>query len=72
MLVISRTIQLAVLVLVLAPAGAVAATVHESTPPGRLRVTVLGFANETGDPDAAHWRCGIERLLSSEEKFLLR
>ena len=52
--------------LVLVPAGAVTATVQESTPPGRLRVTILGFIDETGDPEAAHWRCGIERLLSSE------
>lgn len=66
MLVRSRTIQLAVLVMVLVPAGAVMATVQESTPPGRLRVAVLGFANETGNPEAAHWRCGIERLLSNE------
>ena len=66
MLVRSRTIQLAVLALVLMPAGEVMATVQQSTPPGRLRVAILGFTNETGNPEAAHWRCCIERLLSDE------
>ena len=66
MLVRSRTIQLAVLALVLVPAGEVMATVQQSTPPGRLRVAILGFANKTGNPEAAHWRCCIKRLLSSE------
>ncbi|MFC1793231.1 tetratricopeptide repeat protein, partial [Planctomycetota bacterium] len=62
----SRTIQLAVLVLVLVSAGEVMATVQQSTPPGRLRIAILGFANETGDPETAHWHCCIERLLSSD------
>ena len=66
MLVRSRIIQLAVLVSVLVPAGEVMATVQQSTPPGRLRIAILGFANKTGNPKEAHWRCGIERLLSGE------
>ena len=66
MLVRSRTIQLAFLILVLVPAGEVIATVQQSTPPGRLRVAILGFANETGDSEAAHWRYAIGGLLANE------
>lgn len=66
MFVRSRTIQSATLALTLVAVGVVMATIQQSTPPGRLRVAILGFANETGDPEAAHWRCGIERLLSCE------
>ena len=62
----SWTIQLVILVLVLLPANKVVATIQQNTPPGRLRIATLGFANETGDLEAEHWRCGIERLLSGE------
>ncbi|MHC4323642.1 MAG: tetratricopeptide repeat protein [Planctomycetota bacterium] len=57
---------MAILVLVLVSTGEVIATAQQNTPPGRLRVAILGFANETGNPEASHWRCGIERLLSSD------
>ena len=62
----SWTIQLVILVLVLLPANKVVATIQQNTPLGRLRIATLGFANETGDLEAEHWRCGIERLLSGE------
>ena len=61
-----RITQLKVVVLFLFLANGMTTPAQENTPPGRLRVVILGFANETGDPEAAHWRCCIERLLSSE------
>jgi tetratricopeptide (TPR) repeat protein len=63
-----RITRLRVWVLIFMLAGAAAATAQNNTPPGRLRVTILGFANDTGNPKEAHWRCGIERLLSGELK----
>ena len=61
-----RITQLKFSILILMLAGAVTASARETKPPVRLRVTVLGFTNGTGDPEAAHWSYGIERLLSSE------
>jgi tetratricopeptide (TPR) repeat protein len=46
--------------------GAAAASAQNNTPPGRLRVAILGFANETGDSELSHWRYAIEGLLSNE------
>lgn len=66
MLIRSRTIQLVILVLVLLPADKVVATIQQNTPPGRLWVAILGFANETGDSEQSHWRCAIEGLIANE------
>ncbi len=63
-----RITRLRVWVLIFVLIGAAAASAQNNTPPGRLRVTILGFANDTGNPQEAHWRCGIERLLSGELK----
>lgn len=63
-----RITRLRVWVLVFVLVGVAAAPAQNNTPPGRLRVTILGFANDTGNPEEAHWRCGIERLLSGELK----
>jgi len=68
MIVKSQVTQLRVVFAVFILVGTGIGTTQKSTPPGRLRIAILGFANETGNPEAAHWRCGIERLLSSELK----
>ena len=61
-----RITQLKVLVLFLILATGATTPAQASNPPGRLRIAVLGFADQTGDPDAAHWPYAVERLLSSE------
>ena len=63
-----RITRLRVWVLIFVLIGAASASAQNNTPPGRLRVTILGFANDTGNPQEAHWRCGIERMLSGELK----
>jgi tetratricopeptide (TPR) repeat protein len=63
-----RITRLRVWALIFVLLGVAAASAQNNTPPGRLRVTILGFANDTGNPEEAHWRCGIERLLSGELK----
>jgi len=62
----SQMAQLRLVFAVLILTGTGICSTQGSTPPGRLRITILGFANETGDSEQSHWRCGIERLLSSE------
>jgi tetratricopeptide (TPR) repeat protein len=63
-----RITRLRVWLLIFVLIGAATASAQNNAPPGRLRVTILGFANDTGNPEEAHWRCGIERLLSGELK----
>ncbi len=63
-----RMTQLRISAIVLVLACLAIGSVKENKPPGRLKVTILGFANKTGNPEAEHWRYGIERLLSSELK----
>jgi tetratricopeptide (TPR) repeat protein len=38
----------------------------ETTNASRLTVAVLTFEDQTGDPDAAHWRYSIERLIGEQ------
>ena len=66
MIVRSQITQLRVLCTIFIIAGAGLGSTQKITPPGRLRIAILGFANETGDSEQSHWRCGIERLLSGE------
>jgi tetratricopeptide (TPR) repeat protein/TolB-like protein len=66
MLVKSRITQLRIVFTIFILTGAGIGSIQASTPPGRLRVTILGFANQTGDSEQSHWRYGIERLLSGE------
>jgi len=66
MIVKSQMTQLRIAIVVFVLVGTGIGSMQDSTPPGRLRVAVLGFANETGVPEAAHWSCDIERLLSGE------
>ena len=61
-----RITRLRVWALIFMLTGAATASAQNNTPPGRLKVTILGFANDTGNQEEAHWRCGIERLVSSE------
>lgn len=68
MIVKSQMIRLRAAIVVFMLVGAGTGSMQAITPPGRLRIAILGFANNTDDPDAAHWRCGIERLLSREFK----
>lgn len=66
MLMRSRIILLKFSILILILAGTLTASDREAKPSVRLRVTILGFTNGTGEPEAAHWSYGIKRLLSSE------
>jgi len=59
-----RTIHSGVLALLLALAAAAPGTAQQSTPPGRLTVAVLWFADKTGDSQMCHWRCTVQGLLS--------
>jgi pentatricopeptide repeat protein len=61
-----KAIQSGVLALVLALAACAAGTAQPSTPPGRLTVAVLWFADRTGDPQMAHWRCTVSGLLKEQ------
>jgi tetratricopeptide (TPR) repeat protein len=61
-----QTFQLRVAIALLVLTSAGISSIQAAAPPGRLRVTVLGFVNQTGDPQADHWRRGLERLMSSE------
>ncbi len=45
-------------------AGIAGSAAETSAKPARLTVAVLTFENQTGDPQAAHWHCLIERLLA--------
>jgi TolB-like protein len=49
--------------LLLVFAVAVTGTAEPSTPPGRLTVAILWFADKTADPQMSHWRCAVSRLL---------
>jgi len=53
---------LALLALVAAVAGAA----ERRTPPGRLTVVVLWFADKTSDPELGHWRCAVTGVLSEQ------
>lgn len=66
MIVKSKMTRLRVVFAVFILTGAGLGSMYGSTPPGRLRVTILGFANETGDPEAAHWRFAVEGLIANE------
>ena len=66
MLVRLRMARLGILAALPMLVDAAVAGGREGTPPGRLRIAVLQFANEASDPDAAHWRCAIEGLLRNE------
>jgi tetratricopeptide (TPR) repeat protein len=68
MILKSQMKRLGVLFTILSLAGAGLGSTQKSTPPGRLRVAILGFTNETGDSELSHWRYAIERLLSGELK----
>jgi len=61
-----RAIQSEVSALVLVFAIAVTGTAEPSTPPGRLTVAVLWFADKTGEPELSHWRCAVPSLLSQQ------
>ena len=61
-----RMIPLNITIVMFALAGAAMGSMQSNTPPGRLRIAILGFANETDNPEAAHWRCGIEDLVANE------
>ncbi len=61
-----RVIRPGTWALVLVLGAAVAGTALQSTPPGRLTVAVLWFADKTGDPQLSHWRCAVSRLLSEQ------
>ena len=41
-------------------------SVDRATPPGRLAVAILWFADETGNPQMAHWRYTVEGLLTNQ------
>jgi tetratricopeptide (TPR) repeat protein len=47
-------------------AGSPCSAAEASAQPLRLTVAVLTFEDQTGDPEAAHWRYLIERLLTKE------
>ena len=66
MIVKSQMTQLRVVFAVFILAGAGIGSMQASTPPGRLRVTILGFANETGDSEQSHWRFAIEGMIANE------
>ena len=66
MIVKSQMTQLIVAIVLFVRIGAGIGSMQDSTPPGRLRVTILGFNNETNDTEAAHWRYAIEGLLANE------
>ena len=46
--------------------GGTALVAESSAKASRLTVTVLTFEDQTADPDAAHWRYTIERLLGEQ------
>jgi len=58
--------QLGVLFTIFILTGAGLGSTQERTPPGRLMVAILGFANETGNSELSHWRYAIEGLLANE------
>ncbi len=41
-------------------------TAQQSTPPGRLTVAVLWFADKTADPQMSHWRCAVSGLICEQ------
>jgi pentatricopeptide repeat protein len=61
-----RTIHSGVLALLLALAAAAPGTAQQSTPPGRLTVAILWFADKTGDPQMSYWRCAVPGLLTGQ------
>ena len=66
MIVKSQMKQLGVLFTIFILAGTGIGSTQMTTPPGRLRIAILGFANETGDSELSHWRYAIEGLLANE------
>ena len=63
----SRRLRCAIwLVAAFLAAGGTALVAETGTKASRLTVTVLTFEDQTADPDAAHWRYTIERLLGEQ------